>query len=262
MPERSSYDHGTPSWIDLSTTDPEGAKQFYGAIFGWDYEHNPTDQGGEYIMARRGGRAAAGMMQQPPDMAEMGMPPMWSTYVTVADLDATMAKVDAAGGMVHMPPMQVMDSGRMAVIGDPSGAAVSLWQAQEHIGAEIVNEHGTLTWNECQTPDVDAAAKFYAELFGWTTEEMDMGPEGAYTVFNLNAEPVAGAMNPPMDGIPPHWSLAFSVDDCDACVATARAEGGTIIVEPMDIPVGRQAVIADPQGAVFSVIALAETPAG
>jgi predicted enzyme related to lactoylglutathione lyase len=124
----------------------------------------------------------------------------------------------------------------------------------------LINEHGTLTWTECQTPDVPAAAKFYGELFGWTTEEMDMGPEGAYTIFNLDAEGVAGAMNPPMDGIPPHWAIVFAVDDCEGCVATARTEGGTILLEPMDIPVGRQAVIADPQGAVFGVIKLAEPP--
>ncbi len=260
MPERSSYNHGTPSWIDLSTTDPDAAQSFYAAIFGWAYDRNPTDQGSDYIMAHIGGKATAGMMQQPAEVAEMGLPPAWNTYVTVSDLDATTGQVAAAGGAVHMPPMQVMDSGRMAIIADPSGAVVGLWQANEHIGAELINEHGTLTWTECQTPDVPAAAKFYGELFGWTTEEMDMGPEGAYTIFNLDAEGVAGAMNPPMDGIPPHWAIVFAVDDCEGCVATARTEGGTILLEPMDIPVGRQAVIADPQGAVFGVIKLAEPP--
>lgn len=262
MPERSSYNHGTPSWIDLGTTDPESAQQFYSAIFGWEYDRNPTDQGTDYIMARIGGKAAAGMMQLSDEMTEMGMPPAWSTYVTVSDLDGTMDKVVAAGGMVHMPTMQVMESGRMAVIGDPTGAAVCLWEAGEHIGAELINEHGTLTWTECQTPDIPAASKFYGELFGWTTEEMEMGPEGTYTIFNLDAEGVAGAMNPPMEEIPPHWSIIFAVDDCDGCVASAREAGGTIILEPMDIPVGRQAIIADPQGAVFGVIKLAEQPTG
>ncbi|MEM7273257.1 MAG: VOC family protein [Actinomycetota bacterium] len=256
MPERTAHAPGTPSWIDLSTTDPDAAREFYGAIFGWSYEVNPTDQGGEYIMARRDGRAAAGMMAQPAEMA--GMPSMWSSYVTVADVDATVAKVEGAGGSVFMPPMQVMDSGRMAVVGDPTGAAISLWQPQNHIGSEVVNEHGALTWTECQTPDVAAAGKFYGELFGWTAEEMDMGPAGAYTIFNLGTDGVAGAMHPPMDGIPPHWEVVFAVDDCDACVTAAAEAGGQVIVEPFDIPVGRQAVIADPQGAVFGVIALAE----
>lgn len=260
MPEQTSYTHGTPSWIDLSTTDVDGAKAFYGPLFGWDFETNPTDQGGEYVMALTAGKSAAGMMAQQPAQAEMGMPPMWNSYVTVNDIAETVGRVEAAGGAVIMPPMQVMEAGHMAVVGDPTGAAICLWQANQHIGSEMINEHGTLTWTECQTPDVAAAAKFYGELFGWTTEEMDMGPSGAYTIFMLGADGIAGAMPPPMEGVPPHWSTIFAVDDCDACVESARGSGGTIIAEPMDIPVGRSAVIADPQGAVFGVIQLAADP--
>lgn len=261
MPEVTSYSHGTPSWIDLSTTNPAAATEFYGALFGWEFDANPTDQGSEYYMANKNGKAAAGLMQQPPNVAELGIPPMWNSYVTVDNLAATLEKVGPAGGMVHMDAMPVMEAGHMAVVGDPSGAVLSLWQANEHIGAELVNEHGALTWTECQTPDVPAAAKFYGELFGWQTEEMDMGPAGAYTLFNLDATGVAGAMNPPMDEIPPHWEVVFAVDDCDAAVATARENGGNILLEPIDIPVGRQAVIADPQGAVFGVIQLADEAA-
>ncbi len=258
MAERESYAHGTPSWIDLSTTDPASAQQFYGAIFGWQFESNPTDQGGEYIMANKGGKSAAGMMQQAPEQAEMGLPSMWNTYVTVNDVEATVAQAEQAGGSVMMPPMQVMESGRMAVIGDPTGAAICLWEAGEHIGAEVVNEHGALVWNECQTPDVETAAKFYGELFGWGTDEMDMGEQGTYTVFTLNSEGIAGGMNPPAEGVPPHWSTVFAVDDADACVEAARQAGGMIIAEPFDLPIGRQAVMADPQGAVFQVIQMAE----
>lgn len=262
MPERDSYADGTPSWIDLSTTNPAGAQAFYGTLFGWSFDAKPTDQGGEYIMASKGGRSAAGMMQQQPELAEMGMPSMWNTYVTVDDIDSAVAKVEPAGGAVMMQPMQVMDAGRMAVIGDPTGAAVCLWQAENHIGAEVVDEHGTLTWTECQTSDIGIAAKFYNEVFGWDTDEMEMGPEGSYTIFLLGTDGIAGGMNAPMEGVPPHWSAIFAVDDADACVETARSSGGAIIVEPFDIPFGRQAVIADPQGAVFSVIKLADQPQG
>ena len=261
MPERESYAHGTPSWIDLSTSDPAGAQEFYGAIFGWDFDAQPTDQGSDYIMARKGERATAGIMQQAPEQAQMGIPPMWNNYVTVTDIDSAVAKVEPAGGTVMMPPMQVMDAGRMAVVVDPTGAVICLWQAENHIGAEVVNEHGALTWNEVQTPDVAAATKFYGELFGWTTEEMDMGDQGTYTVFMLGADGVAGGMAPPMEGIPPHWATVFAVDDADACVETVRTAGGAVVVEPFDLPIGRQAVIADPQGAVFSVIALADQSA-
>ncbi len=261
MPVRTSYSHGTPSWIDLSTTDPSAAQEFYSAMFGWEFEANPTDQGGDYYMATIDGKATAGMMKQQPAQAEMGMPSMWNSYVTVDDLDAVLAKVEPAGGMIHMPAMKVMDSGHMAVIADPTGAAICLWQAADHIGAELINEHGTLTWNECQTTDIDAATKFYGELFGWVAEEVDMGPDGTYTVFNLAADAIAGASLPPMPGVPPHWGAIFAVDDCDAAVKTATERGGTIIVEPFEMMVGRYAVIADPQGAVFNVLEPTEQPA-
>lgn len=259
MPVQTSYAHGTPSFIDLSTTDPEAAQTFYGALFGWTFETNPTDDGGEYHMARIDGKTAAGMMQKPEAMADV--PSMWSSYVTVSDLDQTLAAVEAAGGSIFMPSMPVMTAGTMAVVADPVGAVLCLWQAKDNIGSEVVNEHGALTWTECQTPDVSAASAFYGELFGWTTEEMDMGPAGTYTVFLRSGDGVAGAMNPPADGIPPHWAVVFAVDDCDQCTDQALEAGGAILMPPMDIPVGRQAVLADPQGAVFGVIALAEPPA-
>ncbi len=192
----------------------------------------------------------------------MGIPSMWNSYVTVDNLDDVLAKVESAGGMIHMGAMQVMDSGHMAVIADPTGAAICLWQAVNHIGAELINEHGSLTWNECQTPDVPVAAKFYGELFGWEAEEVDMGDDGTYTVFNLAADPIAGASVPPMEGVPPHWGAIFAVDDCDAIVENAKRLGGTIIVEPFEMMVGRYAAIADPQGAVFNVLEAAEESAG
>lgn len=261
MPERTSYDQGVPSWVDLATPDPEAAKAFYSAVFDWDWQENPTDQGGSYFMANKGDKAAAGMMAQPPQMAEQGLPAMWNTYVTVDDVEATTAQAEAAGGAVMMPPMQVMESGNMSVVQDPSGAVVGLWQAKDHIGSEVVNEPGAFCWAECQTADVDAASAFYGELFGWQSEQMDMG-EGAppYTVWKMAGydEGVAGSMPPAMDGIPPHWSTVFACDDCDARTAKAVEAGGSVIQEPFDMPIGRLAVLADPQGAVFQMLQMAE----
>ena len=255
MPTRTEYSHGTPSWVDLMTTDVAAAKEFYGGLFGWSYEDEPTDQEGmDYTMASRAGKATAGMSTQPAEQAEMGIPPMWNSYVTVDDIDATAAKVDGAGGGIMAPPFDVMDAGRMAVITDPTGAVISLWQAKEHIGAELVNEHGALTWNELVSPDVGTAATFYGEVFGWGTETMDMGEMGDYTVFTLAGEQIAGGMAPPMDGMPPHWGVYFNVDDCDGTVAAAAASGATVMMEPMDGPPGRWAALADPQGAMFAVI--------
>ncbi|MEL7209555.1 MAG: VOC family protein, partial [Actinomycetota bacterium] len=229
-----------------------------GGLFGWSYEDNPTDQGGVYTMASKDGQDAAGIQQQQPEQTEMGIPPMWNSYVTVADLDATAAKVEGAGGGVMAPPFDVMEFGRMAVVTDPTGAVLCLWEAKSHIGAGVVNEHGAFTWNELMSPDVAAAAAFYADLFGWDTEVMDMGDAGDYTVFTLDGEQAAGAMAPPMEGMPPAWGIYFSVDDCDGTVAAAQEAGATVLMEPMDGPPGRFATLADPQGAAFSVIQPAE----
>lgn len=257
MPERTEHAPGTPSWVDLATPDPSAARSFYARLFGWEYTEEPTDQGTPYVMATRHGKAAAGMMQLSPEMAAQGMPPMWSTYVTVADVEAATATVGRAGGTVVAPVMDVMEAGRMAVVADPAGAVLCLWQPGQHIGAELVHEHGTLTWNELLTPEVGKASAFYEQLLGWKAETADMGGT-EYTAFMLDGRGVAGAMKPPMEGIPSHWFVYFAVDDCDDAVATARAHGGTIQAEPMDIPPGRMAVITDPQGATFGVIQLSE----
>ena len=262
MPVRTGYQHGTPSWIDLSTTDPDAARAFYGAVFGWSFEVNPTDQGGEYIMARKGEHAAAGMMQQQPEQAAMGIPPMWNTYVTVDDVAAAVGRVEGAGGSVMMPPMPVMDAGTMAVVVDPTGAVVCMWQPNEHIGAEVINEHGALCWNEVMTNDVPAAATFYGELFGWAGQDQDMGEFGTYTVFMLGEDPVAGGTGlPPVEGIPPHWGIVFAVDDCDAALAAVTDAGGTVMAGPFDMEIGRTAACADPQGAAFQLMQMAD-PAG
>ncbi|MEZ5267422.1 MAG: VOC family protein [Microthrixaceae bacterium] len=190
------------AWTDLATPDPEAAKEFYGQLFGWTFETDPTDQpGNDYIMCNKGDAAAAGIMKLSDEMAASGMPPVWSSYVTVADIDATAEKVAAAGGQVMQPPFDVMKAGRMAVFGDPSGAAICGWQAKEHIGAEVVNEHGALTWNELMTPDPRAVADFYEAVFGWKANHAPM--EGMeYTVFMVDGgseNGIAGAMKPPME---------------------------------------------------------------
>lgn len=259
MPTRTSYQPGTPSWIDLSTPDPEASKAFYGGLFGWEFTAEPTDQGEPYHMAHKKGAAVAGMMRQMPEQAAQGMPPMWASYVSVDDVDATVAKVEPAGGAVLMPPMDVMDSGRMALVADPTGGVIGLWQPKNHIGAGLVNEHGSLTWNELTTPDIPAAAAFYEAVLGWTAETADMGGM-AYTTFLLHGDGVAGGMNPPMEGMPTFWGVYFAVDDCDGIVGQATAAGATVLAEPMDIPIGRMAALMDPQGAAFSVIQLADPP--
>lgn len=253
MPVIESYENGTPSWVDLSTSDPLGAQAFYGAMFGWDFTENPAGDQGVYIMASKDGCSAAGMMQQAPQQAEMGIPPLWNTYVTCRDIEATLGKVEAAGGTIMMPTMDVMDSGRMAVIVDPTGAVIALWEPKDHIGCEVVNEHGALTWNELVTPGLDEAAAFYGSVFGWTVETADMA-NGPYTMFQLDDRAIGGAMAPPEEGTPPTWSVIFAVESCASAMATATAQGGTVLNGPMDIGIGLLAIIQDPQGAIFQVL--------
>lgn len=258
MPTRDSYANGVPNWADLTTTDPESAKVFYGGLFGWEYDERPTTQGVPYIMAMKGGSRAAGMMQMPPDMHAGGMPSMWSTYLAVDDVDATCGKVPGAGGQVTVPPMDVMTEGRMAMVDDPTGAMIGLWQAKDHVGAGVVNEHGSVTWNEVQTSDPAAAAGFYAAVVGWDAQAMEMPDGGQYTIFTIGEDQVAGAMEAPMPEVPPHWSTVFAVDDANSAATTATELGGSVLVEPFDMFVGQLTVLADPTGAVFQAIALTD----
>jgi uncharacterized protein len=254
MTTKTEYAPGTPSWVDLGTTDVAAAQAFYGPLFGWEFEEQKDDSGEVvYLLAKVGGRSAAGLMEQPEAQREMGVPPTWNSYVSVTDADATIAKVEAAGGTVFLPPMDVMDIGRMSVFADPTGAVIGLWQPKTFIGAEVANEPGAFTWTELLTPDVDKAAAFYGEVFGWKPRTQQMGPM-TYTELLLGDQSIAGAMPPPMEGIPPMWGVYFAVADTDAIVADAKSRGASVMSEPTDIPPGRFAVIADPQGAVFSVI--------
>jgi predicted enzyme related to lactoylglutathione lyase len=252
MPERHSYKPGTPSWVELGTSDIDGAAAFYGDLFGWDVA-DPQPEAGGYRIAELGGKAVAGLS---PLMQE-GQPVAWSTYVATDDADGVAERVRSSGGQVLVEPMDVMELGRFAVFMDPTGAAIGVWQAKQFAGAQLVNEPGALTWNELLTRDIGAAQAFYPAVLGWGVEERDFG--GAkYTIWQVDGEMVAGGM--PMSDqfpseIPSHWALYFAVDDTDATVEKARQLGAQVRMEPTDIPdVGRFALLADPQGASFSVI--------
>ena len=195
---------------------------------------------------------------QSPELAAAGAPPMWNTYLAVDSVDEATAKVEAAGGKVAMAPFDVMDAGRMAFVIDPAGAAVALWQANQHIGATLVNEPGAITWNELVTDD-PGVVMFYQRVVGLSTSKVDMGG-GEYTMFEASGQQVGGSMAPQMPGVPNHWHVYFAVADADAAAAKVTELGGSILVAPFDMPVGRMAVVSDPQGTVFSIIQLAPQP--
>jgi predicted enzyme related to lactoylglutathione lyase len=259
MPARTSYGQGTPNWVDLQTTDQNAAKTFYAGLFGWTYDDQPMPQGAVYSMAMLGNEPVAAIAPQSPEMAAAGAPTAWNTYLAVDSADDAVAKVEAAGGQIAMAPFDVMDAGRMAFIIDPGGAAVALWQAGNHIGATLVNEPGTVIWNELITTD-SSVTSFYAQVLGLTTSIMDMGT-GQYTVFEAGGAQVGGTTAPQMPGVPNHWHVYFAVADADATAAKITELGGSILAEPFDSPVGRMAVAQDPQGAAFSIIQPAPQPA-
>jgi hypothetical protein len=249
------YDQGTPSWVELVTPDQKGAQEFYSGLFGWGYDDNDMGEMGHYFIATLEGSELGGVAGQQPGME--GHPAYWGVYLAVDDVDAASAKVEPAGGKVEAGPFDVDENGRMAAIQDPTGARVGLWQAGTTIGTQRANEPGTPVWNECVTPDVPAATAFYAAVLGMGSEEMDMGEAGTYTVLtNAQGRQIGGAMNPPMEGIPPHWNVYFGVEDVDASVAKAEELGGKTVAPAFDVAgVGRMAMVSDPQGASFWVMA-------
>jgi predicted enzyme related to lactoylglutathione lyase len=255
MPKRTEYQQGTPNWVDLQTTDQDAARRFYASLLGWSYDDQPMPGGGGvYSTAMLTGQTVAAIAPMPPGAPD-GMPPMWNTYIAVDDVDAAVEKVGPAGGQVMMPATDIGDAGRMAFVADPTGAAVGLWQANHHIGATLVNEPGAVMWNELITDKPDSALAFYEAVVGLTISAVEMAPGHQYTLLKVGTTDVGGCTEPPMPDIPNHWHVYFAVDDADATAARAAAEGGTIAVEPFDIPsVGRSAVLTDPQGATFSVL--------
>jgi predicted enzyme related to lactoylglutathione lyase len=337
---REKYEPGVFSWVELATTDSEAAKRFYGKLFGWDYEDNEMPGGGGvYTMAKIDGDYTGAIMQA-------DGPARWNSYVTVDDVGETVEKARDAGATVHADPMDVGDAGRMAVIQDPSGGVVSVWEPKDHIGAGLVNAHGALTWNDLMTYDVGEASEFYCEVFGWEVAPVDMsgapadeeddddadeddesdddaddesdddaddesdddedsddgdgvhvdpndatdapgyeeqsddddddsddddedddtepepgsettrGPDERLTIKVNNCMNGGIATIPKAVGetIPPHWLPYFAVDSIEAALTTVRDEGGTVMADPIEVPAGKFAVLADPQGAVFAVI--------
>ena len=271
MPERDGYIPGVPCWVDTSQPDPERTLPFYSGLFGWDFEDvMPEGSEGNYFIGRiRGGDVAAvGSIPE-------GAPPlaMWNTYVWVDSADETAAKARAAGGTVATEPFDVLDSGRMAVLTDPEGAAFCVWQAKNHKGAKVVNEHGSLNFNGLATRDPEAAKAFYGAVFGWETLSLPGGAMWTLPGYGDHLEEttpglreqmaqmgapegfidVVAALDPITDDseTPAHWSVTFAVDDADATAAQASELGGEVIAGPVDAPWTRMAVIKDPHGATF-----------
>jgi uncharacterized protein len=273
MSSQDRYIPGVPCWVDTTQPDPGAAAAFYGDLFGWEVEDvMPPESPGRYYVGRIRGGDVAAVGSQPE-----GGPPgaAWSTYVWVEDADETAARVRAAGGTVLREPVDVGDFGRMAVFADPAGAAFCVWQAKVHRGAAIVNEPGSLNFNDLRTPDLEGARAFYGAVFGW-----ELLGSGGFSMWALPGygdfleqrspgmrermaemgaperfEDVVASAGPLLDhqpDAPAHWGVTFAVDDADAIAARATELGGRVIVPPFDAPWVRMTIIGDPQGATFT----------
>jgi uncharacterized protein len=185
------------------------------------------------------------------------VPPYWTVYVSVDDADKTAAAITGAGGTTIAGPMEVFDAGRLAVFQDPVGSFISIWQPDQHIGSQLVNEVGTFVWNELATTDLAAARDFYTSVFGWGIEAA--GSSDTSAIFTVDGEVICGA-HTAGDGEFPAWSVWFSVDDCDATAAQVQQLGGSVFMPPNDMDFGRGAVVADPHGAAFGIGTMNEDP--
>jgi hypothetical protein len=246
MAERTSYVPGTFSWAELATSDQDAAKTFYTTLFGWTYNDQPLSDGQVYSMAQRDAKNVAAIFNSE-------QPPHWNCYVTVASVQEATAKASEAGATVMAEPFDVFTAGRMSVIKDPTGAALSLWQPGENIGASLVNATGAMTWNDLVTPEPQIAADFYGALFGWTTEEVPDG--GGYRVIKNGDQDNGGIMplDPRMGDTPASWIPYFGHDDVDRLLTEVGDNGGQVLNGPMRMWQGSIVVLGDPQGAVFAV---------
>jgi predicted enzyme related to lactoylglutathione lyase len=256
--EMTTYAHGVPSWADLGTTDQPKTAAFYEGLFGWKVLDAPEGSGG-YQMATLKDKMVAGLGPS------QGGPMYWTTYINVDSADDIAARVAKAGGKAIVEPFDVMTAGRMGLFVDPPGAAFGVWQAGDHKGAGLVNEAGTMAWNELSTRDTKAAKDFYTDVFGWGATVDDEGDFAGYTQWQVDGRTVGGMMQTP-DMVPPevpaHWLVYFTVDDTDATAAKAKELGAQVVVPPMDIPsLGRFATLLGPHGEMFAVITFVEQPA-
>ena len=250
-----THPNGTPAWIDLMTTDPQGAADFYGAVFGWTFEEQIVDEQVAYIVAHHDGREAAGIAARTDEERARGVPPAWNIFFATDAISQTCDRATTLGATVHTPPFGLPDVGRMAVLTDPTGALFCLWQGNSHVGMATMHVPGTFTWCECLTREPRSAARFYEDLFGWKTEtSRDLGTE--YTVCHSDGTAIAGIMDMPdgLEGIPATWMTYLATQDCEATITRIQRAGGKLLNGPMEYGTGKFAVIQDPQGAVFGII--------
>jgi uncharacterized protein len=252
MPTRDSAPTGAPCWIDVFSADTETTRAFYSDLFGWEALEQSPDFGGYWMWTRDGVPVAGGMGAQP----GQPVPQTWSVYLAVDDVAKTVEVAGAAGAQVIAAPVDVADLGAMAVLLDPTGASVGLWQAKEFSGFTVLGEPGTPTWFELLTRDYDRAVTFYRDVVAWDAHTMSDTPEFRYTTLGEGGGALAGIMDATtfLGEAGPYWGTYFSVEDTDATLARVAELGGRTVLEAHDTPYGRLATAADPTGTRFNVM--------
>jgi predicted enzyme related to lactoylglutathione lyase len=250
---------GSFCWPELATSDQKAGVAFYRGLFGWDLQDFPMGPGESYSLLKMRDRDVAAACSLRPEERQHGVPPHWNAYIRVTSADDAANRAQSLGGKVIVPPFDVMDNGRMAVIQDPSGAYFELWQPNKTQGVGITNEPGALCWTELASRDTKAAEAFYTQLFGWTPKHSSPGAPMEYTEFSVNGQPSIGMMPMPPQvpaEVPSYWMPYFQVANVDEGAAKAKSLGGTVVVPPSNIPdAGRFSVLNDPQGAMFAIFA-------
>lgn len=254
MAEIDRHKPGAFCWIELATTDQNAAKIFYPALFGWTFQDFPMGPNDFYTMFSMKGREPAAVYTIREDERAMHIPSHWNLYIQVDSADDAAKRAVELGAKELVPPFDVMEHGRSAVIQDPAGAVFMLWQPNQHFGIGIKDEPGSLCWADLNVPDQKAAADFYSQLFGW---EMEPSRDGSGYLHIKNRGDYIGGIPPAAHqppGAPPHWLIYFLVEDCDVSTAKAKDLGAKIYMGPMTMEkVGRITVFADPQGAVSAL---------
>jgi predicted enzyme related to lactoylglutathione lyase len=251
MTDASTSTLNRPAWVDLSSTDPAAARDFYSGLFGWDIEVNPDPQYGGYGIARVGGQDVAGIG----GTQSADQPSAWTLYIGSDDAERLGRQVEAAGGTIVAPAFDVGDQGRMAIFQDPSGAFIAGWQATR-MGGFQAGGPNTFGWAELNARGLEQDLPFYRDVFGW--DARSSGNEAQpYTEFQIDGRSIAGAleMNPMVPAeVPSYWMVYFGVDDIGSAYRTAIDAGAREMLAPRDFPGGRFAIVSDPQGAVFGLL--------
>jgi uncharacterized protein len=251
---RSRYEPGLFCWAGLATPDPAHATAFYASLFGWESEELPAGDFGTYASLRRDGKEVAILYRQTREARAAGAAPHWTPFVSVEDADASALRARELGGVVLREPLDFLDAGRVVAVREPTGGILSLWQPRAHAGAELIDGVGALCWHELATDDVDRAKAFYAEFLGWEYQAL---PSGHTTITNGGDR--IGTMRQRTsreEGPPTGWTPYFGVESAHDTQQGAEQNGGRTLAVPADSPIGRNALLTDPQGATFALLEL------